>query len=140
MGKFLRSKIFAQIHHNYNHYITIEIFAILNIRKKKKSQINSSLQYITSLAFYIACLTSLCSYSASSDDMWAYAILEQILGAGPQVKWASNTTSSLLNAAVSKQTQDPFNVRTLCSIISPPVTVLLSVMRTWVCYRFRRSM
>ena len=34
MGKFLRSEFFAKIHHNYNHYITIEIFAILNIRKK----------------------------------------------------------------------------------------------------------
>ena len=39
MGKFLQSKFFAKIHHNYNHYITIEIFcdhifAILNIRKK----------------------------------------------------------------------------------------------------------
>ena len=39
MGKFLRSKFFVKIHHNYNHYKTIEIFcdyifAILNIRKK----------------------------------------------------------------------------------------------------------
>ena len=43
MGKFLRSKFFAKIYHNYNHYITIEIFgdyifAILNIRKKKQQK------------------------------------------------------------------------------------------------------
>ena len=39
MGKFLRPTFFAKIHHNYNHYITIEIFCdrifvILNICKK----------------------------------------------------------------------------------------------------------
>ena len=43
MGKILRSNFFAKIHHNYNRYITIEIFcdrifAILNIRKKKSQQ------------------------------------------------------------------------------------------------------
>ena len=43
-GKILRSKFFAKIHHNSNHYITIEIFCDhisvrLNIRKKKVAKI-----------------------------------------------------------------------------------------------------
>ena len=68
MGKFLWSKFFAKIHHNYNHYITIEIFCdrifvILNIRKKNRKnispQMNSSLQYyncyfeVTNISIYV---------------------------------------------------------------------------------------
>ena len=50
----MQLKFFVKIHHNYSHYITIEIFcdhifAILNIceknRKNISSQINSSLQH-----------------------------------------------------------------------------------------------
>ena len=54
MKNFCDWKIFAKIHHDYKHYITIEIFCdrvifrfrtFANIRKKISSQINSSLQY-----------------------------------------------------------------------------------------------
>jgi len=49
--------------------------------------------------------------SASGDDLWAFAVLEQLLGAGPQIRWASNVTNNRLNAQLTKKTQDPFHAQ-----------------------------
>ena len=54
MEKSLQLKIFAKIHHDYNHYVAIQVFCdriflfrtAANICKKIPSQINSSLQYV----------------------------------------------------------------------------------------------
>lgn len=52
-------------------------------------------------------------FSTASGDLWAFAVLEQILGAGPHIKWASNTTSNRLNTALATKTQDPYHVSIL---------------------------
>ena len=42
-------KILAKIHHDCNHYTTIEIFVIVFLNDGKYSQISSSLQYLTNM-------------------------------------------------------------------------------------------
>lgn len=49
--------------------------------------------------------------SCTGNDMWSYAILEQLLGAGPNIKWASNTTSNRLLSSLSNKTDAPFHVQ-----------------------------
>ena len=48
--------------------------------------------------------------SLTGDDVWAYAALEQLLGSGPSLKWASNLTSNRINSALVSKTQEPFHV------------------------------
>lgn len=44
-----------------------------------------------------------------TEEAWAYSVLQHALGAGPQVKRGSNTTSKLIQG-VAKATSDPFDV------------------------------
>lgn len=45
----------------------------------------------------------------TSDEAWAFSVLQNVLGAGPQVKRGSNATSKLIQG-VAKATSDPFDV------------------------------
>jgi len=44
-----------------------------------------------------------------SEEAWAFGVLQHVLGAGPQVKRGSNTTSKLIQE-VAKATPEPFDV------------------------------
>jgi len=48
--------------------------------------------------------------SCTGSDVMAFAALEQLLGAAPQIRWASNVTSNRMNAALTQKTSEPFNV------------------------------
>lgn len=49
--------------------------------------------------------------SCTGSDVMAFAALEQLLGAAPQIRWASNVTSNRMNAALTQKTSEPFNVQ-----------------------------
>lgn len=69
--------------------------------------------------------------AAGSSEALSFGVLHHLLGAGPQVKRGSNTTSKLCQG-VSKATADPFDVSDSLNLYYPGLMKIVVMMVKFV--------